>query len=363
MPPPLRNPIVPLLYRSLLRVARTYDSTGPSLTALVYRTSPPGGGGGPPFPPSVPSSGVSAPPSLPRVQQVAHRFNTLLSSYLGGPNAALLPPARALPGGGLCVSSLVRTEFRVGVSCVDDVGVSVELGFMVLKELSNKLKWAERLGVKIVRHGPSTTSDDDTTALSTRREALQVAPLPSDPDPSLNLRSGTFLVAHPMLSGFFSRTVVALVEHDAEGGSYGFIINKPTHFDAELTLHQAFQEGSIPEMMARTFGEKTVRNGGPVNVTLQMLHNVTPSLNADCCLGGKPCPRPTPSSASSSSSSLVSSAPPPPLLLSPPPLLVPDGVHRRKPPERPRRRPVRPRSLLLLLLHARRLDVDARPAS
>jgi putative AlgH/UPF0301 family transcriptional regulator len=65
-----------------------------------------------------------------------------------------------------------------------------------------------------------------------------------------------FLVAHPLLEGVFSRSVIILTEHKPEG-SKGFIVNKVL----EKPLAQAFQ---VPSRVMRAFGTSTVHKGGPV---------------------------------------------------------------------------------------------------
>lgn len=53
-----------------------------------------------------------------------------------------------------------------------------------------------------------------------------------------NVEVGNVLIAEPFLEGkYFSRSVIFLVEHD-EGGSVGFVLNKPTFFTASELVEE-----------------------------------------------------------------------------------------------------------------------------
>lgn len=65
-----------------------------------------------------------------------------------------------------------------------------------------------------------------------------------------------FLLAHPLLEGIFSRSVVILTEHKPDG-SKGYIVNKVM----EKPLGRVFQ---VPPNVTRAFGTSAVHRGGPV---------------------------------------------------------------------------------------------------
>ncbi|MDD5151680.1 MAG: YqgE/AlgH family protein [Flavobacterium sp.] len=80
---------------------------------------------------------------------------------------------------------------------------------------------------------------------------------------SEKLKKGSLLIAEPSIIGdlSFNRSVILLADHN-EGGSVGFIINKPLKY----TLHDL-----IPEIKA-TF---KIYNGGPVEQdNLYFIHNI-----------------------------------------------------------------------------------------
>ncbi len=84
--------------------------------------------------------------------------------------------------------------------------------------------------------------------------------------PSLPLAGGRILIANPFLADSnFSRSVVLLCEHGAEG-TVGFVLNRPT----ELTLSDLLPDLATPLL--------SIFQGGPVQLdTLHMLHR-TPEL-------------------------------------------------------------------------------------
>jgi putative transcriptional regulator len=80
---------------------------------------------------------------------------------------------------------------------------------------------------------------------------------------SEKLKKGSLLIAEPSLIGdlSFNRSVILLADHN-EGGSVGFIINKPLKY----TLHDL-----IPEINASF----KIYNGGPVEQdNLYFIHNI-----------------------------------------------------------------------------------------
>lgn len=81
------------------------------------------------------------------------------------------------------------------------------------------------------------------------------------------LGSGKLLIAQPfMADGVFSRSVILLCEHSAEG-SLGFVLNKPT----DLLLGDL-----LPDIVS---DDLTVKQGGPVQLdTLHILHRLPEKL-------------------------------------------------------------------------------------
>lgn len=74
---------------------------------------------------------------------------------------------------------------------------------------------------------------------------------------------GKLLVAHPMLTDFFARSVIYIYKDDSSGTA-GLILNKPTRY----TVKELLQESSL-----EYYGKEHVYKGGPVNEqAIFMLH-------------------------------------------------------------------------------------------
>ncbi|KAG6609045.1 uncharacterized protein IUM83_17104 [Phytophthora cinnamomi] len=201
------------LYRELVAAARLVDSHA-SLRALVsvdLRESP------------------LAPGSKTRLPHV-DAFNRSLLRYLGGRNF-YLPDARR-PS----LLQLVREEFRKPQT-VAGGSDGLDTAFVALRALNNTLAEAKDLEL------PPTQQPQHAQPI----DGVQLAE---------SAASGVFLLAHPLLEGVFSRSVVVLTEHKPEG-SKGYIVNKVT----DKPLGRAFQ---VPSRVMRAFGTSAVHRGGPV---------------------------------------------------------------------------------------------------
>ena len=156
-----------------------------------------------------------------------------------------------------------------------------EVAFMALRELNKKLVWAKRLQKKAQPPHP-------------HQAARFVSPLPLLPS-SAYLQPGTYLIAHPHLTDYFRRTVICILEHHdhdqdttntggssstAAGsfvGTYGLIVNRIcTSPDSgkNMTLPEIIRP--VPHDLAEAFGASVVKEGGPVHMSLQMLHAGNP---------------------------------------------------------------------------------------
>jgi putative AlgH/UPF0301 family transcriptional regulator len=190
-----------------------------------------------------------------------------------------------------------------------------EAAFLALRELNKKFVWAESLGVKLMsdaREKKNDGTDEATTAPKRSRQAAKdVYPIRTNP-PSSYLRPGTFLVAHPLLPGYFSRAVIVVLEHtdphvapnkdddedegnlSGAGGTYGVIINRPSMSSVPTdngalrprALREVLRPDCNPPILRRSFGDSTVREGGPVNVSVQMLSVASPDTEEALGLGG-----------------------------------------------------------------------------
>lgn len=187
-----------------------------------------------------------------------------------------------------------------------------DAAFLALNVLNKKISWAEdSLGLNDV--------NDSHNASAAARD---VFPL-SVNDPSSYLRSGTYLIAHPLLSGCFAKTVICILEHteprigkyhqdagdnginkddedddndenDSIGGTYGLIVNKPLKVGVpnpgsektrDRMLRETIRQDCLPEGMKTAFAHSPVRNGGPVNLSIQMLSSLTAELENQVGIG------------------------------------------------------------------------------
>lgn len=172
---------------------------------------------------------------------------------------------------------IIHREFRIVESPFDYI-TRKEVGFLALRQLNTKLSWLDTLSV--------ADKELEAQKLRNQRQAARhVEPLPLDPD--AYLRQGVFLIAHPLLTGYFRRSVVCILDHCERevleddkvrhGGTYGLVINKPglnPFTGRDQTLRAVFRH--LPRKVLDSFGECSIRHGGPVHLSLQMIHGARP---------------------------------------------------------------------------------------
>uniref|UniRef100_A0A6V2EJM3 Uncharacterized protein n=2 Tax=Ditylum brightwellii TaxID=49249 RepID=A0A6V2EJM3_9STRA len=210
------------------------------------------------------------------------------------------------------------------------LSVRKEAAFLALRELNKKLTWAESH-----EFDTADSNDDKDDAVhesrrkrNRRQAALGVQQLPTSM-PSSYLRSGSYLVAHPLLSGYFSRCVIVIIDHTEDivsgegsssnsnknGGTYGLVVNKESLISPRgrmsvgnvqkslsssqqqqqqseetaryrRTLTDVIQVECLPEILRNAFGDSPVRDGGPVNPSVQMMHACSPEQESKYHIGG-----------------------------------------------------------------------------
>ncbi len=247
--------------------------------------------------------------------------------------------------------------------------VRKEAGFLALREIQKKLSWAEDMGMNHLfrhqhhqhqRHQQShhknhhdddnnNNNENDNNKLPKISRAKGVHKIPTYP-PSSYLQSGAFLIAHPMLTGIFSKSVICILQHtddtsmyhygkrktemqhgndndededehdkasddndndgdddddsddeiikNSNGGTYGVIINCPLKVGVpdpndtnstkkrNRTLREVMRHDALPEGVKIAFGDCPVRQGGPVNVSIQMLRIASPEEEDKLKIGG-----------------------------------------------------------------------------
>lgn len=324
-------------------------------------------------------------------------------------------PSLIVNDGGLSIRDLIRKEFRAPTveerllqgkekqekedesgriypsSSYIDTDIRTQTAFYTLMELNRKLAWAAMIGFPATASSPSSaekrrrlvqaakgvsafpsnnTVEQDEEEVSedeginTDVETVSDEESSSQTTTPSQLECGTYLIAHPLMTGYFEKTVIVILDHTEEsssansakteeggnengGGTYGLIINrlalqpekeaessrrqldimrenwekekksklgeeasetlksssisgstdeedsatatqsvtvesalqssttiKGTSHNAlrPISLAQAINSENLPESVLDAFGDSTVRDGGPVQFSLQMLH-------------------------------------------------------------------------------------------
>mmetsp|Transcript_49760 Transcript_49760/g.59872 ORF Transcript_49760/g.59872 Transcript_49760/m.59872 type:complete len:512 (+) Transcript_49760:34-1569(+) len=263
------------------------------------------------------SQHFSATSSLSNTPAFERLFRKLLKEICGGkgtlmrfpsqiPENSKINPATNRSTKGLCLDDIIRREFRS--SSIPTKGVvssffnerdRVKVAFIALRELSKKLKFVEEGSKSPVKNKNSEVIEDDNKyAKKLASLAKDVQALPAYP-PSSYLQPGTYLVAHPLIDGYFSKTVIVLLDHtdtdsdDGHGGTYGLVLNKNIsglNGNGSATLKDVVREECVSIDTMSVFGDSVVSHGGPVQDTIQMLYSCSPALDKRLGLGGKVLP-------------------------------------------------------------------------
>mmetsp|Transcript_14153 Transcript_14153/g.21743 ORF Transcript_14153/g.21743 Transcript_14153/m.21743 type:complete len:450 (+) Transcript_14153:14-1363(+) len=169
--------------------------------------------------------------------------------------------------------TLIRREFRRPVEAhTHTVKARVDCAFQALCQLNQKLSWAETLSAHAAKDKINTKV---RPAEGVRRINAKNA-----------FQAGAYLIAHPLQTGYFSKTVVVILDHSEEGGTYGLIINR----SKEKTFQEILQVDGMPEKLVESFGKNEMRDGGPVHVSIQMMYSCSPDEEAQYALGGSVLP-------------------------------------------------------------------------
>lgn len=286
------------LYRSLLQSAKAFDaktSSSATLRCLVHRTG---------FeddewdevlrnPPITDSDSEGEDPA-PEHHQL---FRRLLREFISGKGTLGIRQMQfpSQSNSEIQLRDLIRREFRCFSVTNADAGdeefvvpssmyseeTRCEVAFLALREMNKKISWSERLRKDKIKRHP-------------HQSAKHVNRLPLTP--LAYLRPGTFLVAHPHMKGYFRRTVICLLDHQdgetAESrlspfGTYGLVINRictSPQSNRNFTLHEVLKP--LPKDLLLAFGNSPVKEGGPVNMSVQILYSVSDVEGVDSCVSG-----------------------------------------------------------------------------
>ncbi|ETW01179.1 hypothetical protein H310_06777 [Aphanomyces invadans] len=169
-----------------------------------------------------------------------------ISSLLGENKVYYLPHTSA--------AEVLRRAFR---SSTGDLGAA----FLALRFMGEKLHVARQYG--LLKESPF---------LPTRTYELLSSPSSASPPSSpvaltKRIRSGVFLIAHPMLYRPFEQTVVLVTSHSAVGTT-GFIVNEKAG-----NRHTLWPNYGVDTHLKPLFGSHQVHYGGPVGGgSVQFLH-------------------------------------------------------------------------------------------
>jgi len=221
----------------------------------------------------------------------------------------------------------------------------VQTALIAVRELNKKRVWFYTRKHKLEKKfSPIETASEKIPSLETLLQNVSIINTShDDKDLSSYLKPGTFLVAHPLLTGYFSQTVIMIMDHSdstpahvagvskerkieegttlssssddsssssSGGGTYGLVINRPAKssfitdgndnlksFSSEVSseneidnpvfLEQIVRKENTPKNFIDAFGKCVVREGGPVHASIQMLRMFTPEMEEQFQLGGK----------------------------------------------------------------------------
>lgn len=287
--------LVRRLYRSLLKAAKPFtvsggvinDNRSPiSLTCLLHRTG---------------TEDESWVDFLRGISSADQGTNDLISSE-EREQSLFRNVLRAVVAGGSSSSGIklmqfpaqvdtdrlrqvIRREFRVGSSSFE-ITTRRNVAFRSLRELNKKLAFASNFNLNRLRHP--------------QQPARNVVPLSLFP-PKSYLRPGAYLLAHPNMTGYFRRAVICILDHREEYsmgnesnttgsrsyGTYGLIVNRVSvspQSGKTLTLAQILRP--LPKDFGVAFGASPVKEGGPVQLALQMLYQGTSLQEEEFKIGG-----------------------------------------------------------------------------
>lgn len=286
------------LYRSLLKSAKAFDdeTRSPTLRCLIHRTGIEDDDWDEVLrnPPISDSDSEDEDPTPPHHQL----FRRLLREFISGKGTLGI---RQMQFPSQCDSELqlrdlIRREFRcnslkdtdwrdeeevVVPSSMYSEETRCEVAFLALREMNKKISWSERLRKEMIKRHP-------------HQAAKHVNRLPLIP--SAYLKPGAFLISHPHMKGYFRRTVICILDHqDSETeesslssyGTYGLVINRicaSPQMNRNFTLQEVLKP--LPNDLLLAFGNSPVREGGPVNMSVQILHSVCHPEGADSCESG-----------------------------------------------------------------------------
>lgn len=225
------------------------------------------------------------------------RWPSMMLSSALKTNPGNQPASSASP---ISMRDLIRREFRAPMGDTSESeSVRVNVAFRTLRELNRKRAWAERLENRADKmkkqQGKGKTSAEKDPECMKWPEVYSVAQLPRLPH--CYLQPGTFLVAHPLLTGYFRQSVICILAHHGYNqavsdiassagsvyGTYGLVINRPcVSNDQMITLKKVLRD---PNIIPDILQEQVVREGGPVHMSLQMLH-ATPNSDDSLSFGG-----------------------------------------------------------------------------
>lgn len=176
---------------------------------------------------------------------------------------------------GNSLREIIKREFRdssLSISSSYNNKIRQQLAFNALREINKKLAWMDQLENKAAKRHRHP-----------QQSAKHVYPVPLRPESYLV--PGMYLIAHPNLTGYFWRSVICILDHREEGeefvlpgrktktkGTYGLVVNRicvSPDSGNNMTLDEVMKP--IPPKLIDSFGSTLVKEGGPVQMSLQMV--------------------------------------------------------------------------------------------
>jgi hypothetical protein len=152
------------------------------------------------------------------------------------------------------------TEDRDGRTLLSNTFSFVErrnVAFMGLRQLNKKLQYAKTIGIL-------STTNKYNDGLNLKLD------IPTPLQVTSQIQPGTYLIAHPLLGGYFAKSVVVILEHSTEesgGGAYGLVINRPSFihdtfnlstnstFKRRRNLSETIRSDTLPLLVKKAFGQ------------------------------------------------------------------------------------------------------------
>jgi putative transcriptional regulator len=239
------------IYRALIRLGSRFDGSPTSKYLLFRKTA------------------HIRPEAQSRLSTAARYYQEgVLQHLFSDENKKLFIPTENSKN----ITSIIKSEFRNNDSSFTNTA-RLDAAFAVIRKLSTV--W-QAYKAMIQNNSQLDLKNNDNSKLNEAGDGVSDGIILVDSKDIILpakcsdiVKPGIVLAAHPMVKGPLHRSVILVLEHN-EQGSYGVVVNAPTHH----TLLTAVK--NLPSKLTEKFGSSLISFGGMVR-RLQYLHNI-PSI-------------------------------------------------------------------------------------